>query len=114
MDGPRYVVFVDGLNGMKEEPKLPLIGMTLEEVIQSVTEGVGFYRPSQQWMYYIYEIYDSRMTFYKTKFAVYRLAKSVAGSAHEGRPKAALQYAMTSCLWGVYGPDWVFTDNLNL
>ena len=106
MDGPTYIVFCDGLKGMVEDPKLG--GLTFEEAVQSITEGVGSYIPNQNWMYYIYEAHSSRVPLYGSRFDVYKLKKMIAGSKFAGNLKQGLGWAFTNCQG--QPPDWCFTD----
>ena len=103
----KYIVFMDGLSGMKWMPQM--CGDVLEEVIQNITEGcVGCRMPSQNWMYYIYTKHQMNVPLHGTRYDTYKYCKSVAGHWVEKPKMGNMEYALTHRS----SMAWFFTDDM--
>ena len=97
----KYIVFMDGLSGMKWMPQM--CGDVLEEVIQNIQEG----KASQNYMYYIYTKHYN-FPLHGTRYDTYKYCKSVAGSKVEKPKIGNMQYALTHQT----SMAWFFTDDM--
>jgi hypothetical protein len=86
-----------------------LSGETLQECVNNITNGlVGCRKPSQNYMYYIYNVHQQQIPYWGKRVDVYCYVKAVAGSSVEYiRHKEGLQYAITN-----WEDEWLFTDKL--
>ena len=96
-----YIVFMDGLSGMKFMPKMG--ADDLRYVIQNIQED-----GSQHWMYYIYTKHDMNVPLHGTRYDTYKYCKSVAGSNVEKPRMGNMDYALTHRSSNA----WFFTDDI--
>lgn len=86
---------------------------TLEDAIQNITEGcAGCRMPSQNWMYYIYKLYDKNVPIVGTQFDIYKRVKAIAGSSVMNPHNECHEYAlMHRSHMGWFFTDDIFGDN---
>lgn len=103
-----FIVFQDGLKGMKWIPQMG--AETLEQAVQNITQGcVGMRAPSQNFIYYIYTTsFPSFVHLFGRRFDLFSFEKAVAGSAVcTPSARSGLRFALTA----ESSDAWFFTDD---
>ena len=99
-----FIVFQDSLNGFTHIPELG--AETLKDTLQLIEN-----HSNQNWMFFIYQLYQNNVSLFGTKFNVHKYVKAVKGAKTEAcfvTKKTGHQYAL-DCNSSM---AWLFSDNL--